>query len=132
MTFVPLIVGRKLILATFQLACFCLAGYMAYVQFQDYFSNQDLSYVSYKTFVDDKEDVFPTFSVCLYGVEGNILDQSKLPKRHSSTDYSKILRGESLNRRNFSLIQFHDVSANLQNFVTDFYTTTDEGEMIIK
>ena len=43
----------RVILSTFQLTCFVLAGYMVYVQIKTYCDNKDLSITTYKNFQND-------------------------------------------------------------------------------
>lgn len=45
--------------------CFSLTVYLGTLQLEDYVSNQDGSFVTYKTFANVNDQVFPTFSVCL-------------------------------------------------------------------
>ena len=131
MIFTPISFGKKLILAKYQLACFILAGYMAYQQFQAYSSNQDVSYVSHKKFVDDNQDVYPTFSVCAFGNDrvGPIISK-RLPSKYTGSDYIQVMRGNLHDDQNYSSITFDHVVANLKTSVNKFYTTTTEGKII--
>ena len=72
----------RVILGTFQLACFGLVGYMVFVQVKTFCANEDLSIIAYRNFKDGTQDVFPTFSICAFG-EIWILKTNKMPQNHS-------------------------------------------------
>ena len=65
-------VVQQMITFFFSLTCFVLAGYMAFQQFKEYFSNQDFTIMSRHTFEGEKDNRYPAISICLYGKGGNI------------------------------------------------------------
>ena len=69
---------KKFVVSIFSLACFILAGYMAFQQFKEYFSNQDITAISRRSFSGEKDDFYPTVSICLKGKSGKIFDSVPL------------------------------------------------------
>ena len=47
--------------------CFGLAGYTIFLQFKEFFENEDLSSIAYKEYNSAKESQYPTFSICFTG-----------------------------------------------------------------
>ena len=88
----------------FKLICFTLTGRMIYVQFHDYAENEDSSSVSYKTFIDDKDEAHPTFSICVIGYKGGIFKES-LKTSHES--YYRFMTIKSNQLVQFEMTMFY-------------------------
>ena len=116
----------------FTLACFGLAGYMALLQFQAYVSNDDSSVVSYKEFDGYTDDEYPTFTVCLVGEGGTILDQTVNGKSIDRLRYYRTLIGKYEDDRNFSLIRFEDRAIDILPIIKTFNSVTKQGRVIRK
>lgn len=100
------------ILILFKLTCFVLVGHMVYLQFQEYVGNYDVSSVYYKKFNDDKDDVYPTFSVCLVLYDGQLFRDSL---GNLSRSYWRFIRGLQENDTNiYSKINFDEVIIDLR------------------
>ena len=56
----------------FVLGCIFMAVFMCHLQYISYRKNQDSSSVVNKRFEDSNEDIYPTFSICFHGGEGQI------------------------------------------------------------
>lgn len=119
----------------FQATCFILAGYTTVLQFRDYVSNQDVSYVTYKRFNERPQDVYPTFTICLYSASGQLFKRDinflgEIGKRNDYL-YSDMLRGYSTITPNFTKVKFDEVTID---FVKDallwFHTATKPGKII--
>ena len=123
-------IKMKIFSPIFQLTCFFLAGYMVYVQFHAFFSNQDVSNITYKKFVDGTDSMYPTFSVCGHGLIFNKWTFS------SGQSYATVLKGvKETNHplwhdhsQNYTTIQFDDVVINFNELFTRFYTLTNTRE----
>ena len=112
----------------FSLTCFCLAGYMIFLQFQAYIANEDSSVVSYKAFSHDNTDVYPVFTICLAGLGGTILRKSF--NQSFSNTYYKTMMGKLEDRDNLTLIAFEDNVIQLLPIINTFRKTTKEGKTI--
>ena len=109
-----------LINLSFHLACFTTAGYFILHQIIEYYKNHDLSYVSYKTFNDMPEDLYPSFSVCIYSSDPS---QLVVPEKLTGTNltlspylYSDMLRGYYNTSKEFIENPFDNITIN---FPTD-------------
>ena len=122
---------RKVGLRIFKATCFVLAGYMVYVQLKTYCANQDLSTITYERFENEAQDIFPAFSVCAVGWNW-IMSEDKMPKNHDPGTFTNILKGNLDDNMNYSKIQFDQVTIDVNKFISDFYTLTDQGVKIIR
>ena len=144
----------------FSLTCFCLVGYMTFLQFQAYIANEDSSVISYKEFDQDSSNAYPTFSICLFGRYGRIFNPHSFPfsgcrypcsnatylMHHSaeckgdctvfdSNRMWKTMVGSSNNvdvNYNVSAIEFEDMVFQILPVITQFKTRTKEGKNIIR
>ena len=119
------------VILAFKFACFCLAGYLVYVQFDTYFGNKNVSNVEYQRFKDGEEDVYPTFSICAVGRW--IYVDKRMPD-HSTDEYSRILQGKTVVRpqADYDEIKFDQVVMDVNDFITEFLTSTNTYERIIR
>ena len=94
---------HKQITILFQIGCFVIAGYMVNHQFQLYVNNEDSSSVSYRKFNAEPQDTYPTYTVCISSVYGDIfkgddfLGISSISPLPSSVVYNLILLGKCCN-----------------------------------
>ena len=58
-----------------ELLCLFSAAYMTYMQFQHYLKNEDFASISYRKFNKEEKDEYPSFTVCLVGLRGQIFTQ---------------------------------------------------------
>ena len=127
----------QVVVKGFQLTCFLLAGFMTYLQFERYLQNGDVSTISFRTFNSDTRDIYPSFSMCLKGLNGEIFRHTEIVSIWNHLDYEKGvkmyqdgLRGNS----NFSnaVIEktFENVTVDfLKDAFTSLETYTKEGEV---
>ena len=83
---------RKLIqgiVKVFQTTCFALAAYMTYLQFERYMENGDISSINFRTFNSQKIDTYPSFSMCLKGLNGEIYEQDQILSMWNDVEYEK-------------------------------------------
>ena len=70
----------KLLETCFYRACLILclfsAGYMTYLQFKHYLTNEDVASISYRRFNEEEKDEYPTISICLKNLGGKIFKQN--------------------------------------------------------
>ena len=79
-----------------QLLCLCSAAYMTYMQFQHYLKNEDFASISYRKFNNEEKDEYPSFTVCLVGLRGQIFTQFYdvfNTVNYTTESYSKYLNG---------------------------------------
>ena len=104
--------------ASFQITCFTVAGFFIVQQFQVYYSNQDLSYVSYQKFNAMPKDLYPLISFCVYSRStGEMLMEEKLLKVNSTLTpflYSDMLLG-------YANISDEFVQTPFDNVTIDFF-----------
>ena len=144
---------RNGILVSFQIGCLSLAIFMGLLQFKNYQSNQDSSSVSYKTFMNKNEVVYPTFSICLHGENGEIFRSSKgqlscsYPcttnetfrnentekcelECNSNDEYFKVISGSK--EDNVSFGHYEEMVVDIESIVLEFYSVTTSGKKIQK
>ena len=101
------------------LICLLSTCYMTYFQFKYYFNDEDLLAITYRKFNAEEHDEYPTFSICVYGVDGAIFKQS-----HDIFKSSNITRATYYNylngsREDYSAqlreIKFHDVALDIDD-----------------
>ena len=126
-----MILCKKGIISWFQFICFMLAGYMGYLQLKTYRANQDMSITTYKSFQNEAQDIFPTFTICAVG-KSWILSNEKMPQNHSAYAYSRILDGDDNDSMNYSKIRFDYVAIDVNKFISDYHTLSDEGIKVIR
>ena len=80
------------IIRIFQLACFILAVYMSYLQFSRYFANGDVSIISFRTFNLEKQDTYPPYSMCLKGLNSEILKEKEIKTLWNTSKDSEAFR----------------------------------------
>ena len=120
----------------FQLICFLLASYMTYLQFSRYIANGDVSTITFRTFNNEEQDIYPSYSMCFKGSNGEIFKQEGIKSIWNDLEYDKgakmyqdALRGGS----NFSteVIQkdFDDVTIDFfKEIFVSLETDTKDGE----
>ena len=119
--------------AMFKITCISLAAYTIICLFQEYFSNDDVSYVTYQKFNERKQDVYPAFSICLYSLAGKLYKQEvnflNLKGAESEYVYSDMVRGYTNITNEFMEVEFDDVTID---FLTDvllwFHTKEKDGK----
>ena len=110
------------IVALLKLICFLLAGYMIYLQFSAFVTNDDSTALSFEVFQDDTNQFYPTFSLCLFGNEEHLFTGSATvcPPCFNETDkkeecitnhcqareYFQILTGKQNDTFNFIAVPF--------------------------
>ena len=149
---------KSLAVSIFSLTCFILAGYMAFQQFKEYFSNQDFTTISRHKFFGEKHDWYPTISICLYGINGEVFHRQKEIRNLASPpmckscdnglnrnrcisngtwsmgscgpeEYFRAMSG-MLDNRNITNLPFEWMTYDARKFVLDHETKTKEGKRI--
>ena len=118
----------------FQLSCVALAGYMTYVQFKNYISNEDVSVVSFRKFNSDIDDLYPSFSICMIGSTGEIFKKDEILKiwsglnnERAARQYQKSLRGKERNITNISEADFDKITINfIEDILIDFFVRSNK------
>ena len=141
---------RSILTSMFSLICFTLARYMAFQQFKEYFSNQDFTTISRRTFIGENDDMYPSLSICLYGKGGRIfrnqnfgINQKLKPMCNvcqtkncisndtkmvmcSAEDYYLAMSG-SVENSNISSLPFEWITYDARDFVLNYKTKKKEG-----
>ena len=89
----------------FKIGCFFVAGYLTYFQFKLYKTNEDSSSVSYRIFNAEHQDTYPSYTVCIQSVYGDIFKKDNflgIDGFPSSLIYNQILLGECCEKQNVS------------------------------
>jgi hypothetical protein len=110
---------KKLIYGIFLLFCVLFAGYYGIKQVLDYLENEDVSRISFKQYHNEKDDKYPTFSICISPNEENIDTLYQADKimqtLHIDEDiYFGMLSGDPLGKPNFSKLEFDDAKWDLK------------------
>ena len=117
--------------AIFQLTCFTVAGYFIIQQFQVYYSNQDLSYVSYKKFNQMPNDLYPLLSFCVYTPSSSeMLVEEKMTKLDRTLKpylYSDMLLGYTNITDEFDKAPFDDVTIDFFDDMILWFHTLLKG-----
>ena len=131
---------RKVFKLLFHLACFILAGIMGWEQLNSYLRNEDSTSMSYRKFNEDFLDVYPTYSICIKSLYGDIFrsdDFLGIPGKayRNSLVYNHILLGKCC--KNTTITEFASnisydeaLSFDISRFVIDKITITREGDEI--
>ena len=69
---------KVVFVSIFSLVCFILAACTAIQQFIEYFSNQDITVITRGDFHGERDDLYPTISICLYGSNGKVFKRQVL------------------------------------------------------
>ena len=136
------------IVVLLKLTCFLLAGYMIYLQFSAFVTNDDSTALSYEVFQDDTNQFYPTFSLCLFGNEEHLFTGSasvcppcvnETDKKEECTtnhcqarEYFQILTGKQNDSFNFLSVPFSKKVFNLLGDIQYFHVTTESGKKIVK
>ena len=116
-----------LIIKIFQLACFVLALYMSYLQFSRYQANGDISIVSFRTFNNEKQDVYPSYSMCVKGPNGEIFKEDKIHSIWNDVEYHKAARMYQDVLRGGGNFSTEIVKMNFDNLTIDFFDVIFES-----
>ena len=117
-------IASKTLSIVFNLTCYTILAYLAYLQFQYFLANHDSSSVYYKKFVNHKEDVYPTFSVCLVYYHGGLYHKSM---GNLAGPYWNFLLGNDENyTKDFTKTNFDEVIMNPKE-VVKFYKRKGKG-----
>ena len=103
----------------FKIFLFILLAAMVYEQLKTYIKNDDVSSLLYKKYKHHKEDVYPTFSVCVVLYDGGIF---KHELGDSSWPYWNFVRGlgEDGAREKFSNIEYDDVVVDVRKMILKY------------
>ena len=117
---------KKVIFLAFQLSCFVILGRLVWLQFQYFLSNEDFSSVYYKKFKSLNDDVYPTFSVCLYAPYGGLFHNALKPDEEIYYDYIRGKGGNYSNGDEYSNFEYDNVVVSLEDIVP-FYKRKSKG-----
>ena len=135
----------------FSLVCFILAGCMVIQQFIEYFSNQDITVITRKDFLGERDDLYPTISICLYGKNGQVFKRQLLEKAQmcricalskctqndtylapcGSREYFFAMSGKMENT-NLTSVPFERLTYDAREMVLDHKKKNNEGMMRTK
>ena len=127
---------------------------MAIKQFEEYFSNQDFTVISRRTFEGEKDNLYPVISICLYGGNGQVFrsphaikDSSKRPMcrscknelsgcisnntnmiRCGPIDFFRAMSG-MIENIDITTLPFDWLTYDAQGLVLDHRTKTKEGKV---
>ena len=133
---------KLLFTRSFSITCYFLAGYYSLLQVLDYMKNEDVSFVTYKKYNDEPDDMYPTFSICLWPdiddieYEDNLYQEETIQQNlnMSGADYYGMLiggsfRGDGLT--NFSLLQFDDAKWELSKMINKYGMYNNREETLV-
>ena len=148
---------KSILRLLFIFACIFMVIFMCYLQYENYRSNQDSSSVSYKRFVGDDEDIYPTFSVCFHGNGGQIFKSYNMDRLESclspcanesywknnslecerkckNDDYFEVISGAKMDDKNRILnsqrSSYEDKIVDVASTILKFETATTSGKII--
>jgi hypothetical protein len=116
----------------FWIICGFISVYIVVGQFLRYFKNEDTPKITFKTFNESPEDVYPDLTFCFLGAEDkqdksltNIYNDSYLQKHHSLTkqQYQNLLQGYKRDWKNIpnasrvSEVDFNKASIDLNELI---------------
>ena len=55
--------------------CLALTCYQTYLQFSEYVKNEDTASIEYRKFNLEEKDLYPTYSICLWGTPEEHFDE---------------------------------------------------------
>ena len=129
----PKCIALLFINIVFQVTCFTAAGYFIFNQFEDYYGNQDVSYVSYRRFNERPIDVYPSLSFCIYSSSASqLLMQEKMKGINSTISpyvYADMSLGYTNITKEFNETPFDDITIDFSNdIMLWFHTRTTDGK----
>ena len=89
---------KELTHAAFWIICGSLSVYMVVLQFLTYFDNADAPKITFRTFNESPDDVYPDITLCFIGAPNHrIYKGSYVQQQYSlnKSDYNKLLLGDS-------------------------------------
>ena len=125
------------IIRIFQLICFILAVYMSYLQFSRYVANGDVSIISFRTFNFEKQDTYPSYSMCLKGLDGEIFKENEIKAIWNNVEnsegfsmYQDAIRGGGNFSKEVIEMDFDNVTVNfLEDIFVSLQTYTKDGKI---
>ena len=110
-----------IIIKIFQLTCFVLALYMSYLQFSRYQANGDVSIISFRTFNNEKQDLYPSYSLCFKGHNGEIFKEEEILSIWNNVEYHKAARMYQDALRGGGNFSSELAKKNFDNLTIDFF-----------
>ena len=109
----------------YKFSCFSVAFSLTLYWIYEYSLDKDLCTVDFKKYYDDKQDEFPTLSICL----DNENPESTLRTLHppiNKSMYLKFLQGESFDADMID-IDYRNVTADLNDYIVAEYVSYRNG-----
>ena len=129
---------ENIVFVIFLSTCLGLTCFQTYVQFSEYVKNEDTASIEYRKFNLEGKDLYPTYSICFYGVPEEHFDESHPSfTNHNITPslYGSFLLGNEDDDPKYDQIVYDDViSSIIHNYVAKlgFVTTSIfHGEITI-
>jgi hypothetical protein len=127
----------KGIVKIFQITSFAFAAYMTYLQFERYMQNGDISSIQFRTFNYQKKDTYPSFSMCLKGLNGEMYEHDQILSIWNDVEYEKgakmyqdALRGGGNFSKDTANKNFDNVTLDFLNDIfVSIQTHTKEGDL---
>ena len=111
----------------FHILCLVATGYLFRHESLKYFRNEDSSLVDYRTFHETERDIYPSISICFYGM--GIYKSQKLNETYGiedATEYVKFLMGDIWNDDMLE-IKFDDVTFDIEDRVNEISVMGADG-----
>ena len=119
----------KVFLRAFQLGCICFTIFVWHLCIHRYNQQKDNSIVDYQWYHEQEKDIYPTISICLYGVP-IVFSSARLEtidRRFNANLYSQFLQGKYWNDAMIK-IDYDDVTINFLDYLSDIKIVLTDGE----
>ena len=119
----------KVFLRAFQLGCVCFTIFVWHLCIHRYNQQKDNSIVDYQWYHEQEKDIYPTISICLYGVH-IVFSSARLEKidhRFNGKLYSQFLQGVYWNDAMIN-VDYDDVTINFLDYLSDIKIVLTDGE----
>ena len=106
------IVGKS-----FQILCLVATSYLFIHDGLKYLKDEDSSLVEYRMFHDSKRDIYPSISICFYGL--GVYDRKRLKETYEIEDaveYMKFLNGDVWNATMVG-VKYDDVTIDMKDYI---------------
>lgn len=108
------------------LICIIAVIIYAVINIRSYFQNEDLCEVSFKTFHNEEEDIYPSLTMCINTPFKNNESITFSDNTVNTSTYNSYLLGMGNVRQNLAGIQYKNVSIQLSDFIITAYATDKE------
>ena len=113
---------------SFKIFLICMLSLAIYEGIERYTQDEDVSLISFKTFHDDNDNLYPTTTMCFY----NPFVESKLKNYGPGiniTSYSQYLQGKLLDDR-MKHIPYDNVTVSMEDYLLEISGKLENGSFI--